>query len=111
MSVLIKGMEMPTSCHSCCFFGQAYIWESDFEGYTKSYCNRTGSHTFDYVDKILPNCPLIPVPPHGRLIDADALYKDLLEDVGYGEAERFNDYWLGEQPTVIPAEPAEEASP
>lgn len=51
----------------------------------------------------------IPVPDHGRLVDADALYKDLLEDVGYGEAERFNDYWLGEQPTIIPADKEGEA--
>lgn len=80
MSVLIKGMEMPTSCHACCFFGQADIWESDFDGYTKSYCKRTGSQTFDYVDKILPNCPLIHVPPHGRLGDLDELERDFRED-------------------------------
>lgn len=96
MSVLIKGIEMPTSCRACLY-------------------SRTDIRNVDWcvlTEKDLPcDCPLIPVPPHGRLIDADALYKDLLEDVGYGEAERFNDYWLGEQPTVIPAEPAEEASP
>lgn len=83
MSVLIRGMEMPKSCHACCFFGQADIWESDFDGYTKSFCKRTGSQTYDYVDKFLPNCPLVPVPKHGRLGDLNALAQQI-------EHERFH---------------------
>lgn len=74
MGVYIKGMEMPKSCHACCFFGQADIWESDFDGYTKSFCKRTGSQTYDYVDKFLPNCPLVPVPSHGALMDRDEFF-------------------------------------
>lgn len=84
MSVLIKGIDMPTKGNPITvtiYPNGTAEWEAQ---------HITGS--------------AIPVPPHGRLIDADALYKDLLEDVGYGEAERFNDYWLGEQPTIIPAE-------
>lgn len=40
-----------------------------------------------------------------RYIDADALYKELCEEMGFDEAERFNDYYLGEIPTadVVPS--------
>lgn len=62
MSVLIRGMEMPTSCCQCpvnmylCKRGYEYLLE----------------HPALY-DERAEDCPLIPVPPHGRLIDADAL--------------------------------------
>ena len=97
MGVYIKGMEMPKACEECAL------------NYDSFACIKTGSrffedNEFDPFKSRLEDCPLIPIPPHGRLIDADALYKDILEDAGYGEAERFNDYWLGEQPTIIPAE-------
>ena len=45
----------------------------------------------------------VPVPPHGRLIDADALLKEMSEENG-AWAEDMNDYWIGEQPTIIDAE-------
>ena len=41
----------------------------------------------------------IPVPPHGRLIDADALLAT--------ERETFEDYHISEAPTIIPAEEGE----
>ena len=55
MSVLIN-MEMPTSCAFCRFSGGAYCYAKGDED----------AHS------TLP-CPLVPVPKHGRLIDADAL--------------------------------------
>ena len=58
MSILIKGMEMPKNCDSCMF-------------------SRRSIHNIDWcvlTEKDLPcDCPIVPVPPHGRLIDADAL--------------------------------------
>lgn len=63
--VYIKGMKMPKSCDECpCF--------SEYDA-----CDVTGSWKF--ADEFckgkerLPDCPLVPVPDHGRLIDADAL--------------------------------------
>lgn len=112
MGVYIKGMEMPKSCHACCFFGQADIWESDFDGYTKSFCKRTGSQTYDYVDKFLPNCPLVPVSPHGRLGDLDALCETLrkfrkLADNEYTPAVFAN--WIEYHiDSILPAEPQKE---
>ena len=60
MSVLIRGMEMPTSCNACMFdvYGLCLI-NKNIEG----------------KDELTHSCPLVPVPPHGRLIDADALMK------------------------------------
>ena len=67
MSILITCMEMPTSCGDCpigdalccsLMSGVPALWKE----YTIAVrTNRRHSH-----------CPLVPVPPHGRLIDADA---------------------------------------
>lgn len=62
MSVLIKGMEMPTSCWDCYF----------------QDCGNCRLNAHKVVDKCIledcidEDCPLVPVQtPHGRLIDAD----------------------------------------
>ena len=62
MSVLIRGMEMPKSCDYCGFL----------EPFRESigYCGILNS-------QIPCDCPLVPVPPHGRLIDASALENEL----------------------------------
>jgi hypothetical protein len=62
-------------------------------------------------------CPLVPVPPHGRLIDASEkikvqMYDDMTED--YRIVEMTIDYLLGQgwveanAPTIIDAEEGEE---
>lgn len=75
MSIIIKGMEMPKSC-SCCRFE---VDETDYcLGY---YCTVTRNRTDSY-RKVRPrnDCPLAPVPPHGRLIDADALRQSMYHE-------------------------------
>lgn len=62
MSVLIKGMEMPTSCDEC------RLSVDDGCVPQNQWLNEEGTN------KRLDNCPLIELPPHGRLIDADALW-------------------------------------
>ena len=56
MSVYIKGMEMPKNCDSCMF-------------------SRRSIHNIDWcvlTEEDIPcACPLVPIPPHGRLIDYD----------------------------------------
>ena len=59
MSVYIKGMEMPKSCGQCLSIGWHYVFECRLDDVEEG--------------ERLPDCPLTPVPPHGRLIDADAL--------------------------------------
>lgn len=64
--ILIKGMEMPTSCCQCpvnmevCKRGYKYLLKHP-----------------ELYDKRADDCPLVPVPAHGRLIDADLLCKVL----------------------------------
>lgn len=53
--IYIPGMKMPTSCAECRFYGE--------------YCYAKGDEN---KRSKLP-CPLVPVPEHGRLVDADAL--------------------------------------
>ena len=72
MSILIKGMEMPPDCEKCPFFD-----------YEEGFCFASGikgkSGWYEYVlrlggikDGRHDDCPLVEIPPHGRLIDADA---------------------------------------
>lgn len=68
MSIYIKGMEMPKSCWSCPF--------SVHHDPDTDRCLITGmlyETTWARFSDRQPACPLVPVPEHGRLIDADAL--------------------------------------
>jgi len=86
MSLLIKGMEMPKSCSVCPMLeGEsmdglchaANKWLDDDEHWTW-YVYPEGD-----VDDSKPcNCPLIEVPPHGDLIDKDALM-DAIENTDW----------------------------
>ena len=95
MSIIIKGMEMPKSCRAC-MFSRTDIRNID-------WCALTGED--------LPcDCPIIEVPPHGRLIDADALYEmcalDTSTDV-MASTKRINEYMqlkIDDAPTIIEAE-------
>ena len=71
MSILIKGMEMPKSCWRCTL---SQLYEKPRE---MLVCKITHEEVLRY--EIDGNCPLVPVPEHGRLIDADAL-KDLARE-------------------------------
>ena len=67
MSVLINGMEMPTNCADCPLnydqMACAVTW-------TRWWSDSMVIINFDSDKERMPNCPLIEVPPHGRLIDA-----------------------------------------
>ena len=76
MGVYIKDMEMPKSCEECVIeghyensYGDEYGFFCPF-GY-KAYTRETRD------SGRLDVCPLVPVPPHGRLIDADALMHEI----------------------------------
>lgn len=69
--VLIKGMDMPEGCYYCpILIGKA-----------NCICTITGTKI--RIEKVreeleeerLPDCPLVELPEHGRLVDADALVK------------------------------------
>lgn len=94
--ILIKGMEMPTSCKDCPCFCEEYFYCRAKEGDNIGLGNRP------------KDCPLVPVPPHGRLIDADALkefaYKRQ-EETGIAACLDVLDISLA--PTIIEADEGE----
>ena len=65
MSVYIKGMEMPKSCHFC------EMYEADLYWCRAAKRNIEGLNDYDNRSSF---CPLVPVPDHSRLIDADKIY-------------------------------------
>ena len=74
MSVLIKGMEMPTNCADCPLnydqMACAVTW-------TRWWSDSMVIMNFDSDNERMPNCPLIEVPtPHGRLADLDKMISD-----------------------------------
>ena len=71
MGVYIK-LDMPKSCSDC--FAERCIG-SDFG------CDIIGfedGNTTCFTRERRKDCPLVEVPPHGRLIDADAAYNQFL---------------------------------
>lgn len=72
MSVLIKGMEMPISCYECRFFVDTWCYAFKADDWRNAYNKPPKGER-------LNNCPLVPVPPHGRLIDADTIPERFLE--------------------------------
>ena len=110
MGVYIKGMEMPTRCCECLLAKLSPTGES-------IYCNYSLS-TVPWDERPF-DCPLVPVPPHGRLIDADALAAGLKEmseiewnqkasPVSWAYAfDAVRNIIERDEPTVIPAEEGE----
>lgn len=83
MGVYIKGMEMPPNCWACaCYHHKVDDGYYDYDVcqasgtvFNDGYSSATGNKThIDPFKQRLDNCPLVPVPQHGRCIDADALY-------------------------------------
>lgn len=99
MSILIKGMEMPGSCVEC----------------GVEWCERWKELIIAgmSIAKARPSdCPLVPVTPHGRLIDADVVMSLAMEDILMWEdagCDR-DDYraflanYIEDAPTIIEAE-------
>ena len=108
MSILIKGMEMPTNgCKDCIFVNRK--WFGDVCPFLKrevtGNVERGGSQT---------DCPLVPVPePHGRLGDLDKLEKMFadIDSAPYSCFDGAEPFYSAEDaahiirlaPTVIPA--------
>lgn len=70
MGVYIKGMDMPKCCDGCNMYDDNCIVSN------KPYCilsGRSASITFNSLKEKMDACPLVEIPKHGRLIDADAL--------------------------------------
>ena len=93
MGVYIPKMDMPTRCEKC---DLAY----DDDGYFA--CPFTKAF---YKSKQRPTwCPLIELPPHGDLIDRDALMKDGWLSL-HKEVMRMGGYAIHELPLINPSIP------
>lgn len=122
MNVLIKGMEMPTT-------GLYIVSIDNTNGRNKTVATVERMLCIRDIRQIVGAFELIPVPAHGRLIDADAFCEKVLEIV---ERQKYDDFYAkslsvgailremvrelrGEgfdgfdnAPTIIPAEPEKE---
>ena len=111
MSVLIRGISMPTHCMDCPFM----VSRDNDDCILQS---AEANENFENWEQMKSGCPLVPVPPHERLINADELRLVL-----WKRAKEFSNSEYGEgvkcgladareyikiAPTIIPAEPAEE---
>jgi len=103
MSILIKGMEMPENCFEC-----PCCRHDSVDGIKAEQCNLTldvfDANYFERWNSRAQNCPLIELPPHGRLIDADKLKSRLVLDNDSNELQRISAdilKWIDIQETVI----------
>lgn len=95
MSVLIKGMEMPTNTD----MAPTAVWV---------YPN---GHAIVFKDngKMKQYTEVVPVPPHGRLIDADEFLKRAIGTKCFrGDYALMLEELVGESTTIIPAESPKE---
>ena len=110
MSVIIKDMEMPEDCRDCPM--EMYymnIGETRCRAANKILADNYKAIPFDG----RPDwCPLIELPPHGRLIDADKLMT-ILKGISEAEGQIYGHGWnfagkcineIENAPTVIEAE-------
>ena len=76
MDILIKNMEMPKDgCKDCRFHNYSILrTENKYLHLCYAQCLAEKTETKEVV-KLHENCPLIPVPEHGRLVDLDAFLK------------------------------------
>jgi hypothetical protein len=91
MSVLIKGFPTPKNCGACPL--RLALW-----------CRER-----IYLETRPEHCPLIPVPDHGRLIDADALIDSMFDNLVaktmmFGGQYVYTKDEIESAPTVIPGD-------
>ena len=98
--IYIPGMEMPKGCEVCAFSKSSCTGESIYCGI--DYSTVPWSETEKPFD-----CPLVEVPDHGRLIDADAIPFVISED-GCMDDWAFR-YDINDMPTIVPADKDGEA--
>lgn len=102
MGVFIRGMEMP---EACVYRENGHLTTCplyDIDG----YCGALNTEASHNEGRKLPGCPLVPVAPHGRLIDADALryWSDDSAMIAFDYVTRSQ---INAAPTIIEAEEGE----
>ena len=96
MSILINGMKMPENCGECLLAKLSPTGES-------LVCNLDLS-TVSWEERPF-TCLLTELPPHGRLIDADALMELIEHDTPLSSVyEKTTRRYLHNAPTIVEAE-------
>ena len=104
MSVYIRGMEMPQT-------GLYLVSVDNTDGRDKTIATAMKANDKKGMN-IIGSYELIPVPDHGRLIDADALIKKVAENMEAAKKADNYDWWnacsvvgdfVMDAPTIIPA--------
>ena len=107
--IMIQDMEMPCRCYDCPMCYDYILCQKT----GKSLCGQSlNAHYFDPCDNRPDWCPLLEVPEHGRLIDADAFLATMRplhqEDANTActieTVKRLIINHINAAPTVVPAE-------
>ena len=95
MSILVKGMRMPKACYECRMYEADIYYCAAAERDIDISSSDEGRCSF---------CPLAPVPPHGRLIDADEFLNRAIGTKCFrGDYALMLEELVGESTTIIPA--------
>lgn len=77
MSVLIKGMGMPDNCEDCpCGYETEGVYRDECQVLSREWEKDATSNRPDW-------CPLVEIPKKARMIDAEALYMDIIHRFDY----------------------------
>lgn len=113
MSILIKGMEIPENCKTCPFIRNEYGLE-EYEEIYYCRCSLTQMPPKNPAFARSKNCPLVEIPPHGRLIDADEMFIEFVTEGQRSKRYKIGEKWelngeeirgvISRLPTIIEAE-------
>ena len=100
--IYIPDMEMPSGCDDCYFCGEIGICSVLVATHINS--GVVGEYRYNEFERP-PFCPLVPVPDHGRLIDADKLKKQIANENRFSAVyEKATFRYLDNAPTILPAD-------
>lgn len=98
MRIYIKDMEIPTHCIDCPFMISCDNDDCILQ-------SAEANENFENWEQMKAGCPLVTIPPHGRLIDADEFLHRALRTKCFDEDyARMLQELVGESITIIPAE-------
>ena len=99
MSILIKEMAIPKSCGECPL---EQLYGRDCET-AKCPITKNLDSAYRVSQARMFGCPLVELPPHGRLIDADAL--TTVTEMVNGEFKTYiEEFEINDAPTIIESE-------
>ena len=110
MGVYIKNMQMPKSCDVCPFVHENDDLMSDDYRFLECGFPRLGMFVTDYIACRHPDCQFGEIPPHGDLIDRDALSNTIEQHYKHLKINRYDRdlllHYLDVEmaPAIIPAE-------